>query len=38
MQYELVRIENDIYYTETEYIKNTSTSGGNVFKGWDGAG
>lgn len=35
---DLIQAENDIYVTETKYIKQTSNSGGNVFKGWEGSG
>lgn len=36
LQGNLVKVENDIYVTETKYIKLTTHSGGNVFKGWEG--
>ena len=38
LQGDLIRVENEIYLTETKYLKLTSQSGGNVFKGWEGQG
>lgn len=38
LQGDLIKVENDIYLTETKYLKLTSQSGGNVFKGWEGQG
>lgn len=38
LQADLIKVENDIYLTETKYLKQTSQSGGNVFKGWEGQG
>jgi len=35
---DLIKVENEIYITETKYLKQTSQSGGNIFKGWEGTG
>ena len=34
---DLINIERDIYITEAQYIKQSTISGGNIFKGWDAA-
>ena len=37
LQKDLIKLENDIYVTETKYIRQTTQTGGNVFKGWEGS-
>ena len=37
MKRDLIHIEKDIYITEAQYIKQSTISGGNIFKGWDAA-
>jgi hypothetical protein len=34
---DLINVERDIYITEAQYIKQSTISGGNIFKGWDAA-